>query len=116
LPHVLAFNVLHRDEVQALRFVHVKDGADVRMVQRRSQPRLALEPFQIGCFDRKFRRQDLDDDCAAQLLIGGFVNRALSARAQLVRDFIIAESLADHVRSDNPQMAQITQNESGPQE
>ena len=99
LAHVLAFDVLHRDEVQAFGFIHIKDGTDVRMVQRRSQPRLALETFQVGFFDRELRRQDLDDDCASQLLIGGFVNRALSARAQLLRDFIVAESLADHVRS-----------------
>ena len=99
LPHVLAFDVLHRDEVQPSGFVHIKNGADVRMVQRRSQPCLALETFQIGFFDREFRRQDLDDDRAAQLQIGGFVNRALSARAQLVRDFIVAESFADHVPS-----------------
>ncbi len=65
LAHVLAFDILHRDEVQAFGFIHIKDGADVRMVQRRSQARLAFETFQVGFLDREFRRQDLDDDGAA---------------------------------------------------
>src|SRR5438045_7137807 len=31
LAHILAFDILHRDEVQAFGFIHIKDGADVRM-------------------------------------------------------------------------------------
>ena len=33
LAYVFAFNVLHRDEVQALRLVHIEDRANVWVVQ-----------------------------------------------------------------------------------
>ncbi len=34
LAHIAAFDVLHRDEVQAPGLVHVKDSADVGMIER----------------------------------------------------------------------------------
>src|SRR4051794_5373403 len=34
LPHVLAFDVLHGNEVNAIDLVEVEDGADVWMVER----------------------------------------------------------------------------------
>src|SRR2546430_15740778 len=83
LPHVLAFDELHGDEVQALRLVHIEDSADVRMVQSGSEPRLALESFQVSFFDGEFGRQDFENNCAPKFLIDSFVNRALSARADL---------------------------------
>jgi hypothetical protein len=47
-------------------------------------------------FDRQFSRQNFDDDRAAELLIDGFINRALSAGAQLVSDFVVPEELPNH--------------------
>ena len=96
LPNVLAFNVLHRNEVQPVGFIHVEDRADVRMVQRGSELRFTLKAFEIGFLDREFGGQNLQNNCAPQFLVDGFVNRTLSARAELVRDFVIAKSLADH--------------------
>ena len=45
--HVFAFDVLHGDEVNAVDYVEIEDGADVRMVQRRGKARFA-EPSQVG--------------------------------------------------------------------
>ena len=42
----LALEQLHRDEVPAFMLVDVVDCADVRVIQRRGGPRLALEPLQ----------------------------------------------------------------------
>src|SRR5207245_2513924 len=51
LAYVSTFNVLHRDEVMTFCFVEIKDRADVRMIQRRSQARFALKPLQIRFFN-----------------------------------------------------------------
>src|SRR5882672_3132712 len=96
LADVLAFDELHGDEVQALRLVHIEDGADVRMVQSGSEPGLALESFQVGFFDSEFGRQDFENNRAPEFLIDSFVNRALSARADLLSDLVVAEELPDH--------------------
>ncbi len=40
--------------------------------------------------------QDFDDDGAAEPLVGGFVDRALPARAELLRDAVIEERPANH--------------------
>jgi len=65
------------------------------MVQRGSEPRLALESFQVGFFDGEFGRQNFDDDGAAKFLIDSLVNRALSAGADFMSDLVIAEELPD---------------------
>ena len=60
LAHVLAFDVLHRDEVHAVHFVEIEDGADVWMVQRRGETRFAFEAFQVCFFRAEFRGYDFD--------------------------------------------------------
>src|SRR5436309_2428344 len=75
LADVLTFDELHGDEMQALRFVHIKDGADVRMIESGSEPRLALETFQVGFFDGEFGREDFEHDGAPEFLIDSFINR-----------------------------------------
>jgi hypothetical protein len=66
------------------------------MIESGSEPRFSFESLQVGLFDRELSRQNFDDDRASELLIDGFINRALSAGAQLVSDFVIAEELPDH--------------------
>ena len=56
LSDVLAVDVLHRDEVHAVHDVQIKDRADVRMIQRRSEPCLAFKAFQVGFLRGEFRR------------------------------------------------------------
>ncbi len=96
LAHVFSFDVLHRNEVQTFGFVEIEDRADVRMIERRREPCFPGKTFQVGVFDGQFRRQDFDHDGAAQLVVGGFINRALSAGAELLENLVIAESLPDH--------------------
>ena len=47
--NVAALDVLHRDEVNAVDFVQIKNRADVRMVQCRSEAGFTFKPFKI-CF------------------------------------------------------------------
>src|SRR5690348_12464712 len=46
LAHVLAFDELHRDEVNAVNFIEIEDRADVWVVQRRGESRFAFETFE----------------------------------------------------------------------
>src|SRR5215208_5201534 len=88
---VLTFYKLHGDEMNALYFVQIVDGADVWMVQRRGEARFAFKSLEVCFFRAKLRRYYLDDDRVAQLEVGSFVDRALPAHAELVRDAIVAE-------------------------
>jgi hypothetical protein len=81
---------LHRDKVVAVGLVHIKDGADVRVIERRSQAGFAFKAFQVGFLDGEFGRQNFDDDRAAEFLIGGFIHRALTAGADLLINFVVA--------------------------
>ena len=56
LAHVFAFDVLHRDEVQSFGFVEIENRADVRMIERRREPRFPGKSFQVGFFDGQFSR------------------------------------------------------------
>src|SRR6185503_5051291 len=79
LSNVLSFDVLHRDEMNAVDFVEIEDGADVWMVQRRGEARFAFESFQVCFFSAELGRYDFDHNRAAKLGVGGFVDRALPA-------------------------------------
>ena len=49
--NVFAFDVLHGNKVNAANFIQIENGADIRMVERRRQPRFALESFEVGFFE-----------------------------------------------------------------
>ena len=98
LTHVLPVDELHRNEVNPLNIVEIKNRADVRMIERGCEPRFALEPLEVGFLGRQFRRQDLDHDRPAQLGIGRFVNCSLPAGANHFEDPVIPKFCADHFR------------------
>ena len=56
LTHILAFDELHRDEVDAADLVEIEDSADVGMVERRSETGFALKSLDVGFFDCQLRR------------------------------------------------------------
>ena len=92
----LAVEILHGDEPLAIAFVDFVDGADVRMIQRRSGLRFALETRQrlriFGHFvGKKFQRDE-----AVQLGVLGFVDDAHTAAAQFFDDAVVRDDLPDH--------------------
>src|SRR5689334_5603078 len=99
LPHVLAFDELHGDEMNAVNFIEIEDRADVWVIQRRGEPCFAFETFEVSFLCAEFRRYDFDHNRASKLVVGGFVNRALPANTELVCDLIVAKRLADHIFS-----------------
>ena len=81
----LAFDQLQHETAHAVRLFEAVDRADVRMIQRREHPRLALEaraPFRVG---RERRRQDLDRDLAPELVVVRAVHLAHAAGAEQER-------------------------------
>src|SRR5689334_15720951 len=94
LANVLAFDELHRDEMNSVDFVEIEDRADVWVVQRRREPRFAFEALEVCFFGAEFGRNDFDHNRAAELRVDGFVNCALPADTELVCDAVVAKSLA----------------------
>ena len=77
---------LHRDEALPVPFVDVEDGADVGMIQRRGQPRLALETPDRVHVPRQRRRQELDCDRPRQPRVLRLVDDAHAAAAERADD------------------------------
>jgi hypothetical protein len=77
-------------------FVEVKYGADIRMVQRGAQSGFTFESFEISFFGGQFRRQNFDDHRPAELDVDSFVDSALASGADLIEDFVITQSGANH--------------------
>ena len=100
--------MLHRDKVQTFDFIKIEDSANVRMIQRRSQPRFPIESFEICLFRGQLRRQHFEHHGAAQFGVGRFIDRALSAGADFMGDFVVAEGLPDHAwRYLTPNLAEL---------
>ena len=71
------------------------NGSDVRMVERRENLRLSLEPGQPIRIRREGFRQDLQGDLAVELCVGVLPDFPHPTFTDLGRDFVMAESGAD---------------------
>src|SRR6185503_13490350 len=89
LPHVLAFDVLHGNEVNAVDLVEIEDGADVWMVERRGQTRFAFETLEICFACGQLGGQNFDDERAAELGIDRFIDGSLSALTELLENLVV---------------------------
>ena len=90
----LALDELQHERRHAAGVFESVDPADVGMVQRREQLRLALEsrqPFRIP--GHRFR-ENLDGDIAVQLRVPRPVDLAHASRAERRQDFVGAEACA----------------------
>jgi len=90
-----AFQKLHRNERLTVLVVNFVDRADVRMVQRRSRLRLALETGESLCVFGDFVRQELQGDKAAQLYILSLINHTHAATADFLDDAVVRNGLPD---------------------
>src|SRR6185503_15479085 len=97
LPDVLPFDVLHRDEVDAVDLVEIEDRADVWMIERGGETRLAFKALEVRFARRKLCGKNFDDECAAEFRIDGFIDGALSALAELLENFVIPQCRSDHL-------------------
>jgi hypothetical protein len=83
-----AFDVLHDDEVRAVRRAAVEDGDDVRMRETGGMRRLAPEALDELLVVRVAVVQDLDGDPAPQLLVLREVDVGHAAAPELARDAV----------------------------
>ena len=92
----LPFEQLHHEELLPLVFADVIDRADVRVIQRRRRPSLALKALHGRRVPRQFRRQELDSHLPAEADIFAAVHDAHAASAQLFEDPVVRDGLAKH--------------------
>ena len=81
------------------------DVRDVRVVQRREDFRFALKACEPIGITRDRRRQDLDRDLPLQVRVGGAVDLAHPAHANLRGDFIRGR---DGCRGSGPSVADLS--------
>ena len=83
---------LHDDRARSAEILEAVDGRDVRVVERREQPCLALEAdATLGARAHAFG-QHLDRDVTVQPTIGGAIDLAHPARAEERDDLVRADS------------------------
>jgi len=83
-----AVDELQHQELRRSRFFKTVDCADVRMIQRGEELRLALEArHALGIGDEELR-QDLDGDVATELRVARFIDFAHPARAERGEDVV----------------------------
>ena len=94
--HGLARAQLHHDERAALVLLDVVDDADVRVVERGGEARLALEAREHGRIRRQRGRQELERDVAIEVQVVGAIHDSHPAGAELRLDPVARDGLADH--------------------
>src|SRR5580700_12249612 len=92
----LAVEILHGDEPLAIAFIDFVDGADIRMIQRRSGLRFAFKTRQRLRIFGYFVGQKFQRDEAVQLGVLGFVDDAHAAAAQFLDDAVVRDDLPNH--------------------
>ena len=92
----LALEQLHGDELRALELVHLVDGADVRVIERRGGARLAQKPLGGLLIADTIGRQKFERHEARQLDVLGLVDDAHAARADGVEHTVMRDGLANH--------------------
>ena len=94
----VAVDELEDERGRAIHDFEPVDGADVGMIQRGQQPRLAVEadaPLGIG---REETREDLDRDIAPELAVARPVHLAHAAHAKRGEHFVVREAVPDRQR------------------
>ena len=86
----LAFYQFQDQRVDAVAVFDPVDRADVRMVERREQPRFALEAGQPVGIRGEGTRQNLQGDVTIQLAVSGAIHFAHAAGAELRQHFVRA--------------------------
>ncbi len=89
---------LHGDEPLAVAFIDLMYGANVRMIQRRSGLRFALEASKRLRILGHRVRKEFQRHKAVQLRVLGLIDNAHTTAAKFFHDAIVRYGLADHVR------------------
>ena len=85
----LAVEKLHRDELLAVLLADVVNGADVRVIQRRSRLRFAAEAFQRSGIVEHFVGQEFQRHRAMESRVLGLVNDTHPTTTELLEDAVV---------------------------
>src|SRR5580698_10206226 len=91
----LTIQKLHSDESPAFVFANLVNGADIRVVQRRSSLRLALEAFQGLMVSGYLVRQEFQSHKTMEACVFGSVDHAHPTAAELFDNSVVRDGLAD---------------------
>ena len=94
----LPLDELEDESMNAVTLLEPVDGADVRMIQRCQQPRLALEPRATIRVGREDVRQNLDRHVAPERRIARTVDVTHPACAEERANLVRTKTLADQGR------------------
>src|SRR5262249_44378457 len=92
----LSVEQLHDHELLAIVLADVVDGADVRMIQRRGNPRFTVEPVERLRVRGELGRQKLDRDLPAEPHVFRAINDAHSAAAEALENAVVSDRGPDH--------------------
>ena len=84
----------HQVQLAVCRFVDLVDGADIRMVERRSGLGFEHEPLVGEAVACEVRRQYLERHLAIESRIAGLIHDSHAAATDAGNDFVRAESSA----------------------
>src|SRR5262244_3866962 len=90
-----ALQILHGDEAPSILLANFVDGADVRMVHRRSGTSLASETFKSLWGIRQVFGQELQGDKATKFGVLGPVHHTHSTTTELFEDAVVRNRLAN---------------------
>ena len=89
------FDVLHRDEVIAVRFLHLVDRDDIRMVQGCGKLSLADKALACRARGQRVFRKDLQCHRAIEALIAGAIDGSHAAGPEEFLDAVPRDGLTD---------------------
>src|ERR1700687_297864 len=92
----LSFEKLHDNETLAVVFVNVINGADMRMIQRRSCSRFAAEALNSRMVLGKALGKKFQADVAAETNVLGLIHDPHSASAQLFQNAVMGDGSPGH--------------------
>jgi hypothetical protein len=101
-PEVRPLHVLHGDVQLAVRLSGVVHGDHVGVLDPRRRPGLPDEPLTEGLVGRKVRRQDLEGDLPAEVLVLGEIDHPHPAPPDQALDPVRAQPGADPVLGHGP--------------
>ncbi len=97
----LAVDQLEREERDAAGFFDRVDRDDIRVIERRGGPRLAIEPLAPVRIARQLAGQDLERDPPLQPRVVGEVDLAHPAFANELNDPVVPEGGPNHAARDS---------------
>lgn len=99
----LAIQAFHDDKMPAIAAAEFVDGADARMIERRSGIGFTLQALEGHFITLQIFRQKFERDPSRQVRVFGSSHHSHATVAQLFNDAIMRNNLANHGKSGETQ-------------